>query len=491
MTISIPGPRTFARNLLALLLLCVGSFVAEAARNPNIIWIMADDLGYGEVGCYGQKHIQTPNLDRMAAEGMRFTQFYAGSTVCAPSRSVLMTGLHMGHTRVRGNAMPSDYTPQNLQPEDVTVAEVMKQAGYATALVGKWGLGVEGTVTVPTRQGFDLFFGYLDQYHAHNAWPEYLIKNEGRVQLRNKVPKEGKAYEKLGAGIASEKVDYAPDLMLSEALQWIEANQDKPFFLYFSPIVPHANNELQLATKAGQECNGFGIYSDKPWPDQDKCHAAACAAFDDQVGRLLALLKKLGLDQQTLVLCTSDNGPHQEGGQNLDFFQPSGPLRGIKRALYEGGIRVPFLARWPGHVPAGAVNGHLGYFGDLMATAAELAAVRPPRYLDSVSFLPALTGQPLKQKQHDYLYWEFHETAFHQAVRMGDWKAVRYGTKKPLELYNLKSDLGETTNLAAQQPAVVKRIEKIMQTAHRDTKYWPIREAGTPGVTDWSTGTNK
>ena len=474
------------RLLPVLVWICIVGMAAAAARKPNIIWIMADDLGYGEVGCYGQKLIQTPNIDKMASEGMRFTQFYAGSTVCAPSRSVLMTGQHMGHTRVRGNALPTDYRPQNLKPEDVTVAEVLKAAGYATALVGKWGLGVENTDAMPTRKGFDFFFGYLDQYHAHNSWPEYLIRNEVRVPLPNKTKKEGKDYEKLGAGIAVEKVVYAPDLMLAEALKWIQTNKDRPFFLYFSPILPHANNELQLATKAGQECNGFGIYADKPWPDQDKCHAAACTAFDYEVGQLLALLKKLDIDANTIVFCTSDNGPHQEGGQNLELFKPAGPLRGIKRSLYEGGIRVPFIVRWPAHVPTATENDFVGYFGDFMATAAQLAGVKPPRNVDSLSLVPTLTGQPEKQKQHDYLYWEFYERGFHQAVRMADWKGVRYGTKKPVELYNLKLDLGETTNIASQHPDVVSRIENIMKTAHQDNEFWKIREEGIPGVTDWN-----
>lgn len=459
-----------------VLLMPSASLRAAASRPPNIIWIMADDLGYGEVGCYGQSLLQTPHMDRMAAEGMRFTQFYAGSTVCAPSRSVLMTGLHMGHTRVRGNASPSDYTPQNLQPQDVTVAEVLKQGGYATALVGKWGLGVEGSEALPTKQGFDYFYGYLNQHHAHNSWPEYLIRNDTRVPLRNKVRRDGKDYERLGAGIAVEKVDFAPDLMIAEALKWIEAHKHRPFFLYFSPILPHANNELQAVTKAGQECNGFGIYADKPWPDQDKCHAAAITDFDNEVGQILSLLQKLGLDGDTVVFCTSDNGPHKEGGQSLDLFKPSGPLRGIKRALYDGGIRVPFLARWPGRIPAGSVSDYIGYFGDFMATAADLAGLTPPANIDSISIVPTLLGEPGKQRQHEFLYWEFFERGFHQAVRMGDWKGVRYGTRQALELYDLKTDLGEANNVATQHPEVVARIERIMQTAHVDSELWPVRE---------------
>jgi len=437
---------------------------------------MADDLGYGELGCYGQRQIKTPNLDRMAAQGLRFTQFYAGSTVCAPSRSVLMTGLHTGHTRVRGNASTIDRTPQNLQPEDVTVADVLKRAGYATALVGKWGLGVEGADSRPTRHGFDFFFGYLDQLHAHNSWPEYLIRNEGRVPLRNRVKHEGKAYEQFGAGIAVEKRDYAPDLMLNEALQWITNHKDRPFFLYFSPILPHANNELNAATKAGQECRDFGSYLDRPWPDPDKAHAAAISELDDEVGQILARLGQLNVDERTIVFFTSDNGPHKEGGQRLDFFQPSGPLRGIKRDMYEGGIRVPLIVRWPGHVRPGSVTEQVAYFADFMATAASLAHVKPPRPTDGISITPTLLGTPGGQKRHRYLYWEFHERGFHQAVRLRDWKGIRLGTQLPIELYNLRIDPSETQNVAADHPRVVESIARILNGARTDTRYWPIRE---------------
>lgn len=470
-----------SRALTAWALLCLvagpGILLAKTEpMRPNIVWIMADDLGYGELGCYGQRHILTPHLDRMAAQGMRFTQFYAGSTVCAPSRSVLMTGQHTGHTRVRGNASTKDRTAQNLQPEDITVAALLKKAGYATALVGKWGLGVEGGDSMPTRHGFDFFFGYLDQLHAHNSWPEFLIKNEKRVPLRNRVQRNGMAYEAFGAGIAIEKVDYAPQVMLEEALHWIEQKRHQSFFLYFSPILPHANNELNAAIRAGQESNGYGPYANMPWPEQDKAHAAAVTCLDDQVGQILNKLKQLGIDEHTLVVFTSDNGPHKEGGQRLEFFQPSGPLRGIKRDLYEGGIRVPFIARWPGHVRPGTVTDHAGFFGDLMATAAQLAGITPPKNTDSLSLAPILLGQRSRQKHHAYLYWEFHEKGFHQAVRWRDWKGIRLGTREPISLFNLHDDPGEFHNLANQHPRIVKRIQRIMGVARSNSPHWPIRE---------------
>jgi arylsulfatase A-like enzyme len=451
--------------------------MAIAASRPNVIWIMADDLGFGELGCYGQKHILTPRLDQMAAQGMRFTQFYAGSTVCAPSRSVLMTGQHAGHTRVRGNASSKDRTPQNLQPEDLTVAALLKQKGYATALVGKWGLGVEGDASMPTRLGFDFFFGYLDQVHAHNSWPEFLIRNEQRISLRNRIQRDGKAYEAFGAGLAIDKIDYAPHVMIREALGWIERNREHPFFLYFSPILPHANNELQAATKAGQESDGFGPYASKPWSEQDKAHAAAISCLDDEVGQILDKLTQLELDDRTVVFFTSDNGPHKEGGHRLDFFQPSGPLRGIKRDLYEGGIRVPLIARWPGHIRPDSITEHVGYFGDLMATAAQLAGTQPPKNTDSISLVPVLTGRTRSQKQHPYLYWEFHERGFHQAVRWQHWKGIRLGTHQPIQLYNLRQDLAEAHDVAAFNPEVAKKMEQIMGTARSESKHWPVRES--------------
>jgi uncharacterized sulfatase len=451
------------------------SFAAAKPNPPrrvNIIFILADDLGYGDLGCYGQKQIQTPCLDRMAAEGMRFTQFYAGATVCAPSRCVLMTGKHTGHCWVRGNAgKTSNPEIQILQPQEITVAKLLQQAGYATALVGKWGLGQPESTGLPTKQGFDYFFGYLDQVHAHNYYPSFLWRNETRVPLKNEVPGDGE----FGQGWATKKVEYSHDLIAAEAFQWIEQQKGKPFFLYLAVTIPHANNEATRATGDGQEVPDYGIYKDKDWPNPAKGQAAMITRMDADIGRLFALLKKLDLDDNTLVLFSSDNGPHKEGGHPPAIFEPSGPVRGTKRDLYDGGIRVPFLARWPGKIKAGSTSEHIGYFGDFMATAAELAGATMPAGRDSLSFVPALLGQSGKQKAHEYLYWEFHEGGFKQAVRMGDWKAVRLGVNKPIELYNLKSDLGEQHDIAAQHPELIDRFTRLFVTAREDSPNWPVR----------------
>jgi arylsulfatase A-like enzyme len=437
----------------------------SAQTKPNIIFIQADDLGYGDLSCYGQRKFKTPNIDRLAAEGMRFTQYYAGSTVCAPSRSALMTGQHTGHTRIRGNAR------YPLAPEDVTVAEVLKSApgapagGYHTALIGKWGLGEAGTTGVPNRQGFDYFFGYLNQRHAHNYYPTFLWRDEERVKLRNVVPDE----DAEGSGNSTNRVDYTHDLIAEESLKFIEGNSGGPFFLYLAFTIPHANNE---AKNKGMEVPDLGEFANKDWPDQEKAKAAMITRMDRDVGRLMALLKKLGIDDNTLVFFTSDNGPHREGGADPDFFDSNGPLRGIKRDLYEGGIRVPMIARWPKRIKAGAKSDQVWAHWDFLPTAAEVAGVKPPDKIDGISMFNALLGR--RQRNHEFLYWEFHERGFSQAVRTGDWKAVRNSPDSPLELYDLKTDLGEQNNVAAKHPEVVKKIEEYLKTARTESELWPI-----------------
>jgi arylsulfatase A-like enzyme len=465
---------------LCKLVLALGAIVAWgeatiAAERPNLIWIMADDLGYGELGCYGQKVIQTPQLDRMAREGMRFTQFYAGATVCAPSRSVLMTGQHHGRTRVRGNAGRTNPLAQALRADDTTVAKALQQAGYATALIGKWGLGDVGEAEsgLPRRHGFDYFFGYLNQTHAHNHFPDYLWRNEERVRLPNVVTPVGDG----GGGYATEPKAFADDLFADEAMKFVGQNRDKPFFLFWSMVVPHANNERARTLKDGAEVPDYGPYAEKDWPTPDKGQAAMITRLDGYVGRMLDELKRLGLAEKTLVLFTSDNGPHNESNHDLTRFLPSGPVSGIKRSLTDGGIRVPCIAWWPGRVEADKVSAHVAYFGDWFATAAELGGAKLPPALDSISFVPALTGRTAEQQAHEFLYWEFHERGFNQAaLYQGRWKGIRSGTPDaPIKLFDLQSDIGETTDVAAQHPEILQKIDAYLETARSESTDWPIR----------------
>jgi arylsulfatase A-like enzyme len=426
----------------------------STSSKPNIIFILADDLGIGDVGCYGQKRIQTPNIDRIAADGVRFTQVYAGDTVCAPSRCALMTGKHVGHCRIRGNKKV------NLEASDVTVASVLKRAGYRTGIFGKWGLGAAGSPGIPNLQGFDEWFGYLDQSHAHTFYPDHLWENQSEFY----IPKN-----------FSMKGQYSHDLLTPRAINFIEASKRTPFFLYLAYTIPHANNELGAATGNGMEVPDFGPYKDENWPETEKGFAAMITRMDKDIGKLMASLKSLGLDENTLVIFSSDNGAHKEGGHDPEFFHSHGDLRGIKRDLYEGGIRVPTMARWPGKIKAGQVSDQVWAFWDFLPTCAELAGATPPGGLDGISMVNALLGK--KQRDHEYLYWEFHERGFSQAVRMGNWKGVRVGARSsPIELYDLSADLGEKNNIAGQHPDVVAKIAKIMQTAHSDSKEFPITE---------------
>jgi arylsulfatase A-like enzyme len=426
-----------------------------SADKPNILFILADDLGYGDLGCYGQKRILTPNLDRLASEGIRFTQAYSGSTVCAPSRGSLMTGLHTGHATIRGNKKPE----AGIRPDETTVASLLKQAGYRTAIFGKWGMGGPGTGSVPNTRGFDAFYGYLDQQHAHNYYPEHLWDNQNEVFLTNNW--------------FDRRKDYAPDLFTRHALDFIKAPSEKPFFLYLTTTIPHADNELTRVKGHGMEVPSDQPYSDRDWPQPEKNFAAMITRMDADVGRILEQLKESGLDRDTIVVFTSDNGPHKEGGHDPDFFRSSGPLRGIKRDLYEGGIRVPFIVRWPGKVVAGRTSDHVIAFWDFLPTAAEIAGVKAPSGLDGISYLPELLGKP--QAEHQYLYWEFHERGFTQAIRMGDWKGVRLDVGAPIELYNLTTDLAEKENVAAAHPDVVAKIDALLKSSRTDSKEFPIR----------------
>lgn len=454
---------------MAALMLAPAAAMGADGRKPNIVYIMADDLGYGDLGCYGQKKIKTPNIDLLAKNGMKFTDFYAGSTVCAPSRCVLMTGLDTGHCYIRGNGK------SNLRPEDVTVGEVLKKAGYATGLVGKWGLGQEGSAGVPTKQGFDFFFGYLNQAHAHLYYPTFLIKNEERVPLRNVVPNEGDS----GQGIASVEVDYSPALMMDETLGFIDEHKDEPFFLYLAYTLPHANNEKHRALGDGTEVPDFGRYAKTDWTQQNKGQAAMIGYLDNMVGQVMARLDQHGLTDNTVVLFTSDNGPHSEAGNDVPFFDANGPVTGIKRALYDGGIRVPMIVQWPGHVAAGSTTGLIAGGVDLMATAADIAGIDLDVETDGISYLPTLLGRDDEQEKHRYLYWEFYQNGSKQSMRMGKWKAVRrpFGTG-PIEVYDVKADIGEEIDLASERPDMVEKFERLFAKAHTPTDDWNVK--GTP-----------
>ncbi len=452
-----------SRLLLTIALVCSAA-IASAADKPNIIYIMADDLGYGDLGCYGQQRIKTPAIDKMAAQGLLFTDHYAGSTVCAPSRCVLMTGLHTGHALVRNNKEVKPMGQMPLKPDTVTVAKLLKQAGYTTALVGKWGLGGPGSTGVPNKQGFDYFYGYLCQRHAHNFYPEFLFRNTKRIPLAgNKVENN----REDGAGMASVKGQYVPELCTKEALQFIERNKQRPFFLYFSPTIPHANNE---AGNKGMEVPSLGEYANLDWPESQKGHAAMISYLDSDVGKILAKVKQLGLDENTLVIFTSDNGPHREGGCDPNFNDSNGPLKGNKRDLYEGGIHVPMIARWPSKIKPGTKTAHASAFWDVLPTLCDVAGIPSPENIDGISYLPTLQGKQADQKAHQYLYWRYYGT---RAVRMGKWKAIGYPTGKNLKLYDLESDLGELNNVAADYPLISKQMQKLMIDAHVDSPDFP------------------
>ena len=435
----------------------VPAFAQARQPSPNIIFIMADDLGYGDLGCYGQKTLRTPNIDRLAAEGVKCTDVYSGSTVCAPSRCSLMTGMHMGHATVRGNRNPE--VP--LRPGDVTVAEVLKQAGYTTALFGKWGVGGPVTLGRPNVQGFDEFFGYLSQWHAHEHFPGHLWWNEVEYFIGG---------NRSGGGEV-----FAHDLFTDRALEFLGNNSEKPFFLYLPYAVPHTNNELGNRTGDGMEVPDYGEYAGEDWPNPEKGFARQVQVLDRDVGRILDKLKELKIDDNTVIFFTSDNGPHQEGGHKVDFFDSNGPLRGYKRDLYEGGIRVPMIVRWPDQIQAGSTSDEPWAFWDVLPTCAELAGIEGPEGLDGISLVPALTGKT--QQSHEYLYWEFHERRFAQAVRQGRWKAVRLNPGEPIELYDLEADLGEQNDIASRHPDIVKRMDEIMRSARTESPYFPVEKS--------------
>ncbi len=437
-----------------------GQPTAKAFREkPNIIFIMADDLGYGHLGCYGQKHIKTPCVDKMADEGMLFTQFYSGSTVCAPSRSVLITGQHSGHTTVRSNkSIGRERVP--LRKEDVTVAEVLKEAGYRTGGFGKWGIGEAGTSGVPNKQGFDEWFGYLNQRRAHTYYPDYLWHNNRKYRI-----------EENSGG---RREVYSHELIMEHGLDFIRRNKDRPFFCYLGVAPPHfelAVPEKWVRPYRGQfpklRTEGYLVCEDAL-----ATYAGMVSMLDHDAGRVMELVKELGIDDDTIVFFTSDNGPQAGNWRQIQyFFDGTGPLRGYKRDLYEGGIRVPMLVRWPGKVKAGSVSEHVWAFWDFMATASEIAGTQPCTMTDGLSVLPTLLGRRFRQKKHEYLYWECKGK---QAIRMGDYKAVRQSPSEELELYNLKTDICESENLSVEHRDLVTRLEQQMKSARTPSPLFPL-----------------
>lgn len=472
-------------SLLGAILLVAG-VTASAADRPNIIYILVDDMGYGDLGCFGQKTLTTPHIDRLAAEGMKLTRHYAGSTVCAPSRCVLMTGLHTGHCRVRGNG---EWT---MPDSDVTVPNLLKKAGYATACFGKFGLGKPLPADDPNRKGFDTFFGYVDTSHAHNFYPTYLVRNGQRVALNNTTePGSRKAgHEDTGFATVEGRKQFAPQLIADELQTYLKgrAAGKQPFFVYYALNMPHANNEAGKGSplKHGMEVPSYGEYAGKDWPDVEKGFASAMRFVDDQVGEVLSTLKKLGLDENTLVMFSSDNGPHAEGGHSSDFFDSNGAFSGIKRSMTDGGIRVPLVARWPAGIKAGSESEHVSGFQDLLPTVADLAGAKLEGQTDGLSLVPTLLGKDAEQKDHKYLFWNFDEQGGKRAVLKWPWKLIHLNTgvagrkkngaekaqpvqPKSLEvqLYNLEEDVAEQNNLASLKPGIVSELEGYMKEAWR------------------------
>ena len=484
-------------------------YSAEKPLKPNIIFILCDDMGYGDLGCYGQKYIQTPNLDRMAQEGMRFTQAYAGSPVSAPSRAALMTGQHSGHGHVRGN---KEYWPQSpvmkygenkdwsivgQEPYDanhVILPEIMKNNGYTTGMFGKWAGGYEGSCSTPDKRGVDEYYGFICQFQAHLYYPNFLNRYSKskrdtatiRLTMEDNIryPMFGDDYKK--------RTQYSADLIHGEALQWLDAQDGKqPFYGFFTYTLPHA--ELAQPNDSILKHYKKQFFTDKTWGGSEGSRynpaehthaqfAGMITRLDAFVGEIFAKLKEKGLDENTIVIFSSDNGPHEEGGADPSFFGRDGKLRGLKRQCYEGGIRIPFIVRWPGHVPAGTVNDHQLAFYDVMPTFCELAGDKrfPKKYLnkkidgdcfDGISFAPTLLGDDARQQKHEFLYWEFHETD-QIGVRMGDWKlVVKKGEKY---LYNLAEDIHEDVNVAAQHPDILQQMVDIILREHTDNKLFPV-----------------
>ena len=457
---------TLSFFLLACLSIAAAGARSEATSQPNIIYILLDDAGYGDLSCYGQTKFLTPNIDRLASEGMKFTNHYSGSTVCAPTRSVIMSGLHTGHTPSRGNREIKPVGQFPIPATTFTIAEALKKAGYATGAFGKWGLGNPGSEGDPIHQGFDRFFGYNCQRNAHTYYPTWLFDDLRKIELDGKT--------------------YAHDLIMDKAVEWIDRQHENPFFCFLPVTIPHAAMHVPekyaapFREKFPEFENKVGRYgNNKPFAKNPAAQfAGMMTALDVGIGRVLKSLKKHQIDQNTIVLLSSDNGPHKEGGHMPNYFNSNGGLRGFKRDLYEGGIRCPLLVRWPGKVEAGSTSNHISAHWDLFPTFCELAGTNPPEGLDGISFLPTLLGK--EQEKHEHLYWEFYEGGGKRAVRIGKWKAVqnqvnRKGKDAPIEIYDLKSDRAETSDLAAQNSELIARIQKIFERSHTPSPLWKFK----------------
>ncbi|QGY46498.1 sulfatase-like hydrolase/transferase [Maribellus comscasis] len=466
----------FLIGILGTLSSCLNE--TKSDNEPNVILILVDDLGYGDISFYGQQTLKTPNIDKMANEGMHFTNMYTGSTVCAPSRACLLTGKHTGHCSVRGNDLD-----QMVSNSELTLAKVFKNAGYKTGAIGKWGIGGNLPHDDPAKKGYEYFYGYINMWHAHNFYPEYLFENGEKIQLKNKTQLINGVNPWLdplreGKGVAEVKNEYAPFLFDSKAISFIEKNKDDKFFLYLAYNVPHANNEK---SPDGMEVPDYYEFSQKNWPSQEKGFAAMIRNIDNSVGLILKKLVDMGIDKNTLVLFCSDNGPHQEGGHQMDFFNSNGSFRGMKRDLYQGGVKTPFIAYWPGVIPENSKSDDLFAFWDFLPTFSELTDREKPADTDGISFLPALFGQKQTEK-HDYLYWEFYEQGGKQAILKDQWKAIKLNIRDTaketiFELYNIKNDPEELVDVADQNIEVVRQFEKLFESSRNEFEIIPLINA--------------
>ena len=452
---------------------------SKGTEKPNIIYILADDLGYGDLSCYGQTKFKTPNIDALAKEGMLFTQHYSGSAVCAPSRSSLLTGLHTGHTPIRGNEEVKPEGQWPIPDSTLTIAEVLKEKGYTSGIFGKWGLGYPNSEGQPLNQGFDTFYGYNCQRLGHNYYPYHLWDNNQRVVL------EGNS--------GTNKQEYAPKLIHEHALKFIEKNKNRPFFLYYASVIPHAELAVpkeyldKYIGKFEPEIKFIGVdsgenYRNGSYESQEYCHATFAAMInllDDQVGEIVKKIKDLGLEKNTIIIFTSDNGPHKEGGADPDYFNSNGIYKGYKRDLYEGGIRVPMIAKWKNKIPEGSKTDHISAFWDVFPTFSEIIGKTNIKNIDGISFLPTLLGESSKQKVHDYLYWEFHELNGRQALRKNNWKLIRYNVNKggSYQLYNLDKDPGETNDLSKQNPELVSEFSKLLEGSRTESEVFKFYQS--------------